>query len=71
MPTLHVKTNEKVMTKILTFLDTLSRKGDEIEVLDNNIYAYEKRYIDQSLEDIREGRTYSIADVERELLDAG
>jgi len=71
MPTLHVKTNEQVMTKILTFLDTLSRKGDEIEVLDDNIYAYEKRYIDQALEDIREGRTYSIDDVERELLDAG
>jgi hypothetical protein len=71
MPTLHVKTNELVMTKILTFLDTLSRKGDEIEVLDNKICTYEKRFIDQALEDIREGRTYSIYEVEQELLGAG
>lgn len=71
MPTLHVKTNEQVMTKILTYLDSLSRKGDEIEVLDNKIYAYEKKHIDQALKDIREGRIYSIDEVERELLDAG
>jgi hypothetical protein len=59
------------MTKILTYLDSLSRKGDEIEVLNNKIYAYEKKHIDQALKDIREGRTYSIDEVERELLDAG
>ncbi len=70
MPTLHVKTNELVMTKILTFLDSLSRKGDEIEVLDNKICTYEKRFIDQALEDIRKGRTFSIDEVERELLGA-
>jgi HEPN domain-containing protein len=64
MLTLRVKTNEQVMAKISTILDTLSRKGDEIEIMDNAIYAYEKRYIDRALEDIREGRTYSIEDVE-------
>jgi len=32
MPTLHVKTNEQVMTKILTFLDSLSGKGEAMEV---------------------------------------
>lgn len=38
MPTLHLKTNEMVMTKILTFLDSLSRRGDEI--LDDKICAF-------------------------------
>ncbi len=71
MPTLHVRTNEQVMTKILTFIDSLSKKGDEIEVLDNKIYAYEKKYIDQALKDISEGKTYSIEEVEKELLDTG
>jgi len=71
MQTLHVRTNEQVMTKILTFIDSLSRIGDEIEVLDNNIYAYEKKYIDKALTDVREGNVYTIKEVEKELLDAG
>jgi len=71
MQTLHVRTNEQVMTKILTFIDSLSRVGDEIEVLDNNIYAYEKKYIDKALTDVREGNVYTIKEVEKELLDAG
>lgn len=71
MATLHVRTNEQVMTKILTFIDSLSRKGEKIEVLDNKIYAYEKKHIDQALKDISEGKTYSIEEVEKELLDAG
>ncbi|NIM16345.1 MAG: hypothetical protein GTO45_30480 [Candidatus Aminicenantes bacterium] len=70
MQTLHVKTNEKVMTKILDFINTLSRQGDEIEVLDDKIYAYEKQQIDQSLQDIKEGKVYDIEEVERELLNA-
>lgn len=30
MPTLHLKTNEMVMTKILTFLDSLSSARDQL-----------------------------------------
>ena len=70
MQTLHIKTNEQVMTKILDFIDNLSREGDEIEVLDNQIYAYEKQQIDRALKDIEDGKTYSIDDVEKELLNA-
>ena len=39
-----------------------------MEVLDNKRYNYEKRLIDQSLKDIKEGNTYSIDEVENELL---
>ena len=70
MQTLRIKTNEQVMTKILDFIDTLSKQGDEIEVLDNQIYAYEKQQIDQALKDIEDGKTYSIDEVEKELLNA-
>ena len=71
MQTLHVRTNDQVMTKILTFIDDLSRKGDEIEVLDDQIYAYEKKYIDRALKDISEEKTYTLEEIEMELLDAG
>ena len=70
MQTLRIKTNEQVMTKILDFIDNLSKQGDEIEVLDNQIYAYEKQQIDQALKDIEDGKTYSIDEVEKELLNA-
>ena len=70
MQTLHIKTNEQVMMKILDFIDNLSKQGDEIEVLDNQIYAYEKQQIDRALKDIEEGKTYSIDEVEKELLNA-
>lgn len=70
MQTLHIRTNEKVMTKILDFIDNLSRQGAEIEVLENQIYAYEKQQIDRALQDIEEGKTYSLDEVEKELLNA-
>ncbi|MCP5050693.1 MAG: hypothetical protein GY940_26255 [bacterium] len=68
MQTLVVKTNDLVMAKILGFIDTLSMEGAEIEVLDDQRYAYEKRLIDQSLAEINEGKTFSFDDVEKELL---
>jgi hypothetical protein len=70
MQTLHIKTNEQVMTKILDFIDNLSKQGAEIEVLDNQIFAYEKQQIDQALKDIEDGKTYTIDEVEKELLNA-
>ena len=35
---------------------------------DNQIYAYEKQKIDRALQDIEEGKTYSLDEVEKELL---
>ncbi len=70
MQTLVVKTNDPVMTKILGFIEILSREGAQIEILDDHGYTYEKRLIDQSLADIEEGKTYSFEEVENELLNA-
>lgn len=71
MPVLHVKTSDEVMPRILGFIDTLSREGADIELLDNKIYAYEKKQIDRSLKDIEDGRIYTIDEVEQELVGAG
>ncbi|MCK4765685.1 MAG: hypothetical protein KAW12_26030 [Candidatus Aminicenantes bacterium] len=70
MPVIHVKTNDEVMPRILGFIDTLSREGADIEILDNKIYAYEKKQIDRSLQDIENGKIYTIDEVERELVGA-
>jgi len=37
---------------------------------DNQIYAYEKRKIDRALQEIEDGKTYSLDEVESELLNA-
>ena len=68
MPIIHVKTDEQAMTRILGFIDTLSKEGANVELLDNKIYAYEKKQIDRSLKDIEEGKIYTIDEVERELV---
>lgn len=65
--TLHLKTSEQVMTKVMDFLNRLSKQGADIEIIDNKVYEYEKNLIDQSLRDIEEGRTYSIEEVEKRL----
>ena len=70
MQTLHLKTDEQVMTRILSFLDTLSKEGAEIDVLDNLSYKYEKIYIDKSIEDIKTGAVRSFEEVEAELFNA-
>ncbi len=70
MQTLHVKTNEQIMTRILDFINTLSREGADIELVDDRVYAFEKGLIDRGLQDIRNGETYSIEEVEQELLRA-
>lgn len=70
MQTLHIQSNEQVMTRIVDFIDDLSRQGAEIEVIDDQLYVYEKHKIDQALQDIEEGKVYSVYEVEKELLDA-
>lgn len=71
MPVIHVKTSDQAMIRILGFIDTLSKEGADVELLDNKIYAYEKKQIDRSLKDIEDGKVYSIDEVERELVGAG
>ena len=70
MPLIHVKTDEQAMTRLLGFIDTLSRDGANIELLDDKIYTYEKTHIDRALKDIEEGKVYPIDEVERELVGA-
>lgn len=68
MQTIHVKANERMVARILDFINTLSQEGEEIEILDGKILAFEKYYIDRSLQDIKEGKVYPVEEVEKELL---
>jgi hypothetical protein len=68
MQTIHVKANERMVARILDFINTLSKEGEEIEILDSKILAFEKYYIDRSLQDIEEGKVYPLEEVEEELL---
>jgi hypothetical protein len=70
MQTLCIKSNEQVMTGFPDFIADLSQQGVEKETPDNQIYAYEKQKIDRALQDIEEGKTYSLDEVEKELINS-
>ena len=43
---LHIKTDENTAVEILQLINKLSAAGANIEVIDNRIYAYEKKQIE-------------------------
>ena len=65
--TLHVNTTNIVSQKILKFLESLSIKGEKIEIIDDSIYQFEKKQILNSLEQIKNGEVYSSGEIIDEL----
>ncbi len=59
--TLHVNTSESVSQKILAFLESLSKQGESIEIIDDAIYQYEKKGILKGLKQI-ENKEYTSSD---------
>lgn len=57
--TLHVNMSESVSQKVLAFLNSLSQKGEEIEIIDNTLYQFEKQGILKALEQVKNGEIYS------------
>lgn len=65
--TLHLNASESVSQKILSFLDSLSKQGESVEIIDDSIYKYEKAGILKGLEQIEDGDIYSSEDIIKEL----
>lgn len=57
--TLHINMSESVSQKVLAFLNSLSQKGEEIEIIDNTLYQFEKQGIQKGLEQVKNGEIYS------------
>ncbi len=65
--TLHLNASESVSQKILSFLESLTKQGESVEIIDDSIYKYEKAVILKGLEQIENGNIYSSEEMIEEL----
>ncbi len=65
--TLHLNASESVSQKILSFLESLTKQGESIELIDDSIYKFEKNGILQGLKQIENGEVYSSDELLKEL----
>ncbi len=65
--TLHLNASESVAHKILSFLDSLTRQGESVEIIDDSLYKYEKSGISNGLAQIQNNQYSSAEDLLTEL----
>jgi len=65
--TLHLNASESVSQKILSFLESLTKQGESVEIIDDSIYKFEKAGILKGLEQVENGNTYSSNELIEEL----
>ena len=65
--TLHLQASESVSEKILSFLESLSKQGEKIEIIDDAVYKFEKEGILKGLQQIEEDKTYTSDELLKEL----
>jgi len=65
--TLHLNASKSVSQKILSFLESLSKRGESVEIIDDSIYKFEKAGILKGLEQIKDDDFYSSDELLEEL----
>ena len=68
MQTLLLRADEKVLEKIVAVINQFSKEGNNIEILNSNIFEKEKAMINRALEEEKKGNTFEHNDVWNELL---
>jgi hypothetical protein len=65
--TLHLNASESVSQKILSFLESLSKQGESVEIIDDSVYKFEKNGILNALEQVENNEIYSSNELLEEL----
>jgi len=65
--TLHLNASESVTQKILSFLESLTKHGESVEIIDDSLYKYEKNGILRGLSQIENGKFSSSKELLEEL----
>lgn len=65
--TLHLNASESVSHKILSFLETLTKEGETVEIIDDSIYKFEKAGILKGLGQVEDANVYSSDEILEEL----
>jgi len=65
--TIHLNASESVSQKILSFLESLTKQGESVEIIDDSLYKYEKAGILKGLQQIDNGEFTSSDELVEEL----
>jgi hypothetical protein len=65
--TLHVNASESVSQKILSYLESLTKQGETVEIIDDKIYQYEKNGVLKGLEQMENEEFVSSNELLKEL----
>lgn len=65
--TLHLNASESASKRILSFLESLTKQGESVEIIDNAVYKFEKAGILKGLEQVENGKIYSSDELIEEL----
>ena len=69
MQTLHIYGNDSDVQNILRYINDLSSKGSEIEILDNSVYEFEKTRLTIAIQQVENNEVFSTDDVLKAIRD--
>lgn len=65
--TLHLNASESVTQKILSYLESLKKQGESVEIIDDSLYKFEKSGILKGLEQVQNDQICSSEELLEEL----
>ncbi|MDD2567586.1 MAG: hypothetical protein PHS10_06335 [Thiovulaceae bacterium] len=68
MSILHLNLSEKATQEVLYLLEFLKEQGEEVGILDESLYKYERKLIEQGLYELENKELLTHEEVWRELL---
>ena len=65
--TLHLQASQSVAQKILSFLKSLQKDGEDVQIIDEGLYIYEKEGIQKALQQLKNNQIHSADEILQEL----
>jgi hypothetical protein len=69
MQTLHIYGDDTDVQSVLRYINELSTKGSQIEILDNNVYDYEHKMLSMALSQLDKGETFTTEEIFKAIRD--
>lgn len=69
MENIHLRISETATLKLMEFLNEISKDGEQIEILDDTLFRYEKNLIEKAISQKAEHKIVEHNKVWNELLD--
>lgn len=69
MQTLHIYGDDTDVQSVLRYINELSTKGSEIEILDNTVFDYEHKMVSIALSQLDKGETFTTEEIFKAIRD--